>query len=241
MPRLIGTPPPIRPTRPQANNHIMFKLTYEGLNFSDQDLPEFVETVSRHAYGKKIVLNDSIATGNYKLLEFPNGFYAYASNYILHRDFELELSVSRPDYVALHINQILAGAECRISINGQSVAYDDKVITSIFLTAGNDKFLLSGSKGACVNRLKIMVPISWLQQQPAFRENNSFSSYFGLNEERLYFDALDTTYRTMVDKVMGAEDHDYYISVTENIVTMITERFFNRLSARLRKTRQAMR
>lgn len=216
----------------------MFTLNYEGLNFDEQQLPEFVAAVTKHQYGKKVVLNDAIATGSYKLLEFANGFYAYSSNYILHKDFELELSVARPDYVALHINQIKAGAEFSLSLNNDTVSYDDKIVTSIFLTAGNDRFTLRGSSDACVNRLKIMVPKKWLSAHlPAFGER-VLNSYLQLGEERLFADALDNTYRTLVDKVMNTEDNALYLSVTQNIVVVIAERFFSRLHQKLQKNQQ---
>lgn len=216
----------------------MFTLNYEGLNFDDQHLPEFVAAVTNHQYGKKIILNDAIATGNYKRLEFPNGFHAYASNYILHKDFELELSIAVPDFVALHINQIKAGPEFSFSLNNDSVSYDDKIVTSIFLTAGNDRFTLSGSSGACVNRLKIMVPRTWLARQLPGIGESVLQQYLQLGEERLFADALDNTYRTLVDKVMNTEDNAYYLSVTQNIVAVIAERFFSRLHHKLQKHQQ---
>ena len=216
----------------------MIKLGYHNFNFDENHLPEFVDSVSRHQYGKKVTLNDKFASGDYKLLEFQNSFYAYVSNYILHEDFEIDLSVKKDDYVALHINQIQAGAECSISLNHKVVSYDDKVITSIFLTASGDSFILSGSSGACVNRLKIMVPKSWMAKNlPPFTES-LLHTYLALNEERLFFDSIDNTYRSMVDKVMHAEDNPYYIPITQQIIAVITERFFSRLNIKLRKNQQ---
>jgi hypothetical protein len=216
----------------------MFTLTYEGLNFNEAQLPEFVNSVTTHHYGKKVVLNDAIATGNYKLLEFANGFYAYVSNYILNRDFELELSVKRDEYVALHINQIQAGPEFTVSLNEASVSYDDKVITSIFLTAGNDRFTLHGSKGAVVNRLKIMIPRTWIDTHLPVVSDTLLNTYLSMSEERLYIDAMDNTYRSMVDKVMNTEDNAFYMAVTQNIVAVIAERFFNRLHTKIQKNQQ---
>jgi hypothetical protein len=213
----------------------MFTLTYEGLNFEDDKLPEFVESVSHHLYGKRIVLNDRIAQGDYKLVSFANGFYAYVSNYILQQNFAIELSVAIEEYLALHINQITAGTECTMTLNGKTVSYDDKVITSVFLTGSHDSFILSGTKGACVNRLKIMIPKTWLAGNLTAYDESLLNNYFALQEERLFTDAMDTTYRAMVDRVMHTEDNDFYLSVTQEIVTVITERFFNRLHIKMQK------
>ena len=216
----------------------MIKLGYNSFDFGENSLPDFVESITTHQYGKKITLKEACASGDYKLLEFQNGFYAYASNYILNQDFELELSVAKDDYVALHINQIQAGAECKISLNHKAVSYDDKVITSIFLTAARDSFVLSGTSGACVNRLKIMVPKAWIAKQlPAFTED-LLNTYLELEEDRLFFDAIDPTYRSMVDKVMNTEDNAFYLSITQNIVAVITERFFSRLRIKLQKNQK---
>jgi hypothetical protein len=213
----------------------MFTLTYEGLNFDDDQLPDFVESVSHHIYGKRIILNDRVANGDYKLISFANGFYAYVSNYVLQQDFAIELSVAKEEYLALHINQITAGTECSMTLDGKTVSYDDKIITAIFLTGSHDSFVLSGNKGACVNRLKIMIPKTWLRNNLPGYDEGLLNNYFALREERLFSDALDTTYRVLVDRVMHTEDNDFYLSVTQEILTVITERFFNRLQVKLRK------
>jgi len=216
----------------------MIKLGFNNVRFDETQIPDFVESVTNHHFGKKITFRDKYASGDYKLLEFQNGFYAYVSNYILNDDFELELSVAKDDYVALHINQIQAGTEFKISLNHKAVSYDDKVITSIFLTAASDSFILSGTGGACVNRLKIMVPKSWIAKDiPDFNEG-LLNTYLELGEERLFFDSMDNTYRSMVDKVMNTEDNAFYLSRTQNIVAVITERFFNRLKIKLQKNQQ---
>jgi hypothetical protein len=125
-----------------------------------------------------------------------------------------------------------------MSLNDKSVSYDDKVINAIFLTTGQDRFTLSGSRGAVVNRLKIMIPLSWLSKNiPDFKES-MLQAYLQTAEERLFFDAMDNTYRTMVDKVMNTEDNAFYLSVTQHIVAVITERFFNRLHLKLQKNQQ---
>ncbi|HTE12423.1 MAG TPA: hypothetical protein VK645_15670 [Chitinophagaceae bacterium] len=216
----------------------MIKLGGQHFNFDETRIPDFVESVTNHQFGKKIILKDKYASGDYKLLEFQNGFYAYASNYILNEDFELELSVAKEEYVALHINQIQAGAECKICLNHKAVSYDDKIITSIFLTVASDSFILSGTSGACVNRLKIMVPKTWIAKNLPFFNETLLKTYLELGEERLFYDAMDNTYRSLVDEVMNTEDHAFYLSITQHIVAVITERFFNRLKIKLQKNQQ---
>jgi hypothetical protein len=216
----------------------MIILKHTSFNFEDNQLPDFVDSVSKHQYGTKFTLKDNIASGDYKLLEFSNGFYAYSSNYILNQDFEIELSVIKDDYLALHINQIQAGSIFKISLNNRTVSYDDKIVTSLFLTAGKDSFKISGTKGALVNRIKIMVPKVWLAKNlPAFNEA-MLNSYMSLDEDRLYTDSLDNTYRSMIDKIMNTEDNAFYLSITQNIIAVITERFFNRLVIRIQKNQK---
>ncbi len=213
----------------------MIRLANHNFSFDESVVPDFVESVSSHHFGKKIVFKDRYASGGYQLLEFQNGFYAYVSNYILNQDFELELSVNKEDYLALHINQIQAGAEFDILLNNQSVSYDDKVVTSIFLTGSKDSFVMKGSSGACVNRVKIMIPTSWLAAHVPFLTEASLNNYLQWDEERLFHDSIDPTYRAMINKVMNTEDNPFYLSITQNILGVITERFFSRLHTKLQK------
>ncbi len=214
----------------------MVTIEYSSLGLSADQLPDFVESVSHHQYGKKITLKERYATGNFKILEFANGFYAHISNYVVNNDFTIQLSVKQEDYVALHINQVQAGLLFSLTLNKSIVSYDDKILSAIFLTGSNDHFTASGTAGACVNRLKIMIPKAWLiKNLPAYNER-LLNIYLDLQEERLFADSMDNTYRSMVDRVMNTEDNPFYLPVTENIITVITERFFNRLNIRMRKT-----
>ncbi|HTL09035.1 MAG TPA: hypothetical protein VL307_12275 [Chitinophagaceae bacterium] len=213
----------------------MIKLERQDFIFDESQPPYFVDSVSSHQFGKKITLNDLYASGNYQLLEFQNGFYAYSSNYIMHEDFDLDLSVPKESFLALHINQIQAGVEFKFQLNNASVSYDDKIITSLFLTTSEDNFRLKGSSGACINRLKIMIPRSWLETQLPFFDDLLLQRYLQLQYKRLYIDTIDSTYRTLVNKVMNTEDNACYLSVTQDIVTVITERFFSRLHHKLMK------
>lgn len=216
----------------------MIRLANHNFSFDESVVPDFVDSVSSHQFGKKITFKDEYASGGYKLVEFNNGFYAYVSNYILNQDFELELSVEKEDYLALHINQIQAGAEFSILLNNKSVSYDDKVVTSIFLTSGKDKFVMKGTSGACVNRLKIMVPVSWMTEYVPFFTEASLNTYLKLDDDRLFYDSIDQTYRAMIDKVMNTEDNAFYLSITQNILAVITERFFSRLHTKLLKNQK---
>jgi type III secretory pathway component EscV len=218
----------------------MDTIEYNSLGLNESTIPDFVESVSNHQYGKKITLKESYATGDFKILEFSNGFYAHVSNYIVNKDFKIELSVKQDAYVALHINQVQAGSEFTLTLNNKAVSYDDKIVTSLFLTGSTDSFVVTGTKGACVNRLKIMIPKAWLIKNLKVDSETLLDTYFGLQEERLLIDSMDVTYRSMVDKVMNTEDNAYYLSITENIVTVITERFFNRLNIKMQKMRKSM-
>ena len=83
-----------------------------------------------------------------------------------------------------------------------------------------------------------MVPKNWISTVlPAFTES-MLAVYLEMGEDRLYLDAMDTTYRSMVDKVMNTEDNPFYLSITQDIVAVIAERFFSRLSIKLRKNQQ---
>jgi hypothetical protein len=217
----------------------MATIEYNSLGLDDGSVPDFVESISHHQYGRKITLKESYATGDFKILKFENGFYAHISNYVVNKDFTIELSVKQDDYIALHINQVQAGSVFTVTLNNKEVSYNDKVVTSLFLTGSTDSFIVSGTKGACVNRLKIMIPRSWLLSLPAYNET-LLNAYFLLQEERLFADAMDNTYRSMVDKVMNTEDNAFYLSITQNIIAVITERFFNRLNIKMLKNQQAM-
>ena len=213
----------------------MFLLNFNSFDF-EHHLPELAESVTTHHYGKKIIIKDSIATGFYKVLNFPNGLKAVITNYVLNTDFKGQRENIEEDYYMLHINQVKAGSEFSVLINGGEVNFDDKIYTSVFMTDSKEPFGLKGTKGACFNQLKIIIPKTWLKKNMGeLCSDELLERYFSLKEQRLFFDSFDDAYHTLVDKVMNTEDTIYYLAVTQSFVTVITERFFCRMSGKLYK------
>jgi hypothetical protein len=213
----------------------MFILKFSSSDF-DQQLHEIAASVSNHHYGKKIALKDEIATGYFKVLKFPNGLKVIINNYVVNQDFLGERDNIKDDYYLLHINQVTAKDEFAVLINNREVSFDNKIYISVFLTDSKEPFGLKGTKGACFNQLKVVIPKDWLQENIGDVFNEALlRQYFELQEERLFFDGLDGTYRNLVDKVMNTEDNIFYLAVTQSIITVITERFFCRMGNKLQK------
>jgi len=59
--------------------------------------------------------------------------------------------------------------------------------------------------------------------------------YLDLQEERLYFDSLDAVYLKLVNKVVSEVENISYLPLVQGIVTIIIQRFFFRMAARLGK------
>jgi len=83
-----------------------------------------------------------------------------------------------------------------------------------------------------------MVPKNWVAKHLPSFNGALLNTYLEMGKERLSFDSMDATYRSLVDKVMHTEDNAFYLSVTQNILAVITERFFNRLGTKLLKNQQ---
>ena len=213
----------------------MFILKFNSSDF-DQHLHEIADSVTSHHYGKKIILKDEVGTGYFKVLKFPSGLKAIITNYVVNQDFLGERENVKSDYYLLHINQVTTKDEFSVLMNNKETPFDNQVYTSVFLTDSKEAFGLKGTKGACFNQLKIMIPKDWLKENIADAYNEVLlQQYFHLQEERLYFDSFDATYRNLVEKVMNTEDNIFYLAVTQSIITVITERFFCRMGNKLHK------
>jgi hypothetical protein len=211
----------------------MFVLKYNSFDF-DQQLMDIAENVTTHHYGRKVEIKDSIATGYYKVLKFPNGLKAVITNYVLNQDFVAARENVSAEYYLLHLNLVKAGQEFMVSMNQQEVDFGDQIFSSVFLTYSKEPYGIRGSKGACFSQLKIVIPKNWLaQDMVASFQPERLETYFGLGETRLSFDSMDPGYRSLVDKVMNTQDNVYYLAITQSIITLIVERFMEKMRRKL--------
>ncbi len=213
----------------------MFTVKFGSSDF-DQHQHELAASVTNHHYGKKIIIKDEVGTGYFKVLKLPNQLKAAISNFVVNQDFRGEKVNVKDNYYLLHFNQVTTKSKFSVLLNNKETAFDNSVFSSIYLTDSKESYGLKGTTGACFNQLTILIPKTWLKENlgEIFSEE-LLQQYFDLREERLFLDGFDTTYRSLVDKVMNTEDNVYYLAVTQSIITVITERFFCRMENKLKR------
>lgn len=213
----------------------MLNLKFSEVH-AESRLQELASAVTQEVYGEKLWLKEDFATGYIKLLHYSNGLKACVSNFVLNQDLHSDRSEMEKDAYLLQLNQVTAKHEFSVWLNNVESVFDNQVYHSVFLTHLNEKVVLTAGKGACFSQLNIIIPRQWLIHFMQDRlYDGLLEQYFNLKDERLSFDAFDATYRSLADKVMHTADNDSYLMISQEILTVIIERFISRMANRLQR------
>jgi hypothetical protein len=200
----------------------------------EPQLEQWIDTVMVEPYGKKVTIRETLATGYFKIVTYPNGLKAFMSNYVANQDFMACRGIVDQEYYLLHINQITAKDEFTVLLNNTETFFHRQIYNAVFLTDSKEPYAFKAAKGACFCQLNIMIPKDWMQQYlPHSVEIALLEKYFGLKEERLFFDFFDATYRNLADRVMHTDDSPSFVNITQDIVRLIIERFIFRMNKRI--------
>lgn len=208
----------------------------ESLSDYEQPWSELAASITEDPYGQKLILKPDIGTGHFKTVVFEDGLRIMLSDYTLHRGFSKVYDNSRDDAFCLHINQVKTAAEFSVFISGKELLFNNKLFSAVFLATLGEPLGIKTTAGTYFNQLKIVIPKDWPARQiPEVYDTAIMQQYFDLQGERLYFDSLDAVYLKLVNRLVSEVEQIRYLPLVHGIVTIIIERFFFRMAARLGK------
>jgi hypothetical protein len=208
----------------------------ENLSDPDQQWADLAASVTNDPYGIKITLKTDIGTGHFKTVEFEDGLKIVLTDYTNNRLFSKVYDNSKDDSYCLHINQVKAADQFSVFINDKELLFNNKLYTSVFLVCSGEPLAIKTTPGTYFNQLKIVIPKAWLSCHLAEAiDANILQQYLDLRGERLYFDSLDAVYLKLVNRLVSEVEQIAYLPLVHGIVTIIIERFFFRMKARMEK------
>jgi hypothetical protein len=205
---------------------------------SDQALPwtELAASVTDDPYGTKRTLKEHIGAGHFTTVAFDDGLKIVLTDYTLHRGFSKVYDNSNDDAFCLHINQVKATEQFSVGISSKELFFNNKLYSAVFLTSTGEPLEIKTTPGTYFNQLKIIIPKTWLSSLVTGAYNAAIlQQYLGLREERLYFDSIDAVYLKLVNRLISEVEQIKYLPLVHGMVTIIVERFFFRMAARLGK------
>ena len=209
----------------------------ENLSDPEQQWADLAASVTNDPYGRKITLKTDIGTGYFKTVDFEDGLKLMLTDYTNNRFFSKVYDNSRHDTYCLHINQVKAADQFSVIINGSELLFNNKLYSSIFLVCSGEPLEIKTTPGTYFNQLKIVIPKDWLPCHLAEAiDANILQQYLDLRAERLYFDSLDAVYLKLVNRLVSEVEQITYLPLVHGMVTIIIERFFFRMKARMEKS-----
>jgi len=208
----------------------------ESLSDQGQLWTDLAGTVTDDPYGRKLTLKEDIGAGHFTTVAFDDGLKIMLTDYMLHRGFSKVYDNSSDDSFCLHINQVKAADQFSVHISGKELFFNNKLYSAVFLVCSGEPLGIETTPGAYFNQLKIVIPKKWLASHLTEAYNAAvLQQYLNLHEERLYFDSLDAVYLKLVNRLISEVQQIKYLPLVHGMVTIIVERFFFRMAARLEK------
>lgn len=209
----------------------------ESLTADGQPWAALAASVTDHPYGSKLTLKPDIGSGHFKTVGFDDGLKMVLTDYTINRGYSQVYNNASDQFYCLHVNQVKAAGEFSVSISGKEFFFSNKLYSAVFLVCSGEPFEIRTTPGTYFNQLKIVIPKDW----PARHLTEAYDEavlqqYFDLRGERLYFDSIDAVYLKLVNRLIAEVEQIKYLPLVHGMVTIIIERFFSRMAARLGKS-----
>lgn len=141
-------------------------MTVFTYDFSDYDnyCKEFAAMLHVPFENNTVQFPENIATGQVKLLSFPNGLQAIIHDCVLNQDFTWQRISSLPEIFILRVDYVEISSPIQVKMEDEVFKDSSEIYSSIVLTSSRFGLDATVKKGSVVKSANIIIKPHWLKK-----------------------------------------------------------------------------
>lgn len=173
----------------------------------------------------------SIGSGYVQLIDLPNGSSAFIMNFTLHVDMHYEQSKTPKEIYSLCFEETAVPHSLTTQIDGEFQKDTRPSHDSVYLVCSYFDLGYFFSKGTHVKCITIQMSREWLGKYLRMEIfDEILQHYISLKTASLHMERLDSEYKRVMNDVISIEaDHPAHVTLVQNRLMLLIERFFNNL------------
>jgi AraC-like DNA-binding protein len=183
-------------------------------------------------------INSKICSGYLQYEKLPNGIELHIYEYTFHDQTYIRRIKSKREHYILRFEKYTFPGEFVTEIDDESIKESAGKRAAVFLT--NTFFDLSylAPPGVKATGINMNLSPEWMAKYTGLTNNEEvLNQYIRLKSASYNMEVLDREYNKYLDGIMddSQKEHPLYITRLENSVMMLIERFFSRLTEKMKK------
>ncbi len=209
-------------------------MTVFTYDFSDYDnyCKELAALLKIPYENNTVHFPEYVASGQAKLLSFPNGLQAVIQDCVLHDDFTWQRIASFPEIFILRVDYVEINTDMEVKLDDEVFRDESKIYSSITLTSSRFGLDATVKKGSVVKSANIIIKPEWLKKYlPADAVNYWLHALRSLKLKGVNMVPMDFNTRQSLFGIidMSADDPAYKLKALTRIFE-ITDYYFKKVN-----------
>ncbi|MDN3655756.1 AraC family transcriptional regulator [Ferruginibacter paludis] len=214
-------------------------MTIFTYDFSDYEnyCKEFAALLQVPYENNTVRFPEKIASGQVKLLSFPNGLQAIIHDCVLHQDFTWQRMASLPEIFILRVDYVEIKTALQVNLDGEVFRDTSDIYSSIVLTSSRFGLDITLKKGTVLKTANIIIMPEWLKKYlPADAVNYWLHALRSLKLKGLNMVPMDFNTRQSLFSIinMPASDPAYNFKALTRVFE-ITDYYFKKINVQFKE------
>lgn len=211
----------------------MFNFTYTDYKHL---VHQMALQLSVPVHNDQLFFPEHIGTGSFRHIRAPNGLHGYIFDCTLHQDWQIHAKSAPEEFFTLHFDELSVPQTLSISIGDEKVREKNTNKALAYLTSSHYDWCYQGTAGCAYKSVQVIFSKQWLAPYfEADQADDVISSYTALKAESINIEPLDARYRRWMKTICHVEeDNPMRVTILQNRMMMLIERFFTSLFEKMR-------
>lgn len=179
---------------------------------------------------------EEVGTGICRYIKLPNGLQACMIDCLLNQDWHIQRKKNTEEFYTLHFEEITITGPLVLTIGEEKVTEKSANRALAYLTSSLFDWSYNASKGSTYKGVNVLFKKQWLAKYLDITSAEEvIASYISLKAENINIEPLDARYRRWMKTICHVDEaHPLRLTIIQNRIMLMIERFFSSLYEKMR-------
>ena len=214
----------------------MIALSFQSTDFR-QVLQELSGVIGQSVNGDTIQIPETLGNGFVRVATLPNGLSLLMTDNVVNEDMRFQrMRTDRPYYV-LGLDEVRIARNLTYISDKDSITNYPPIFAGVYLNSTLLDNVMISSRSNHFRGVRVIFDTAWMMKYLGIEKDDEvLRKYISLKARKFTLEPMDEEYRSHMNQIIDADPtNPLYMTILENRVMMLIERFFSRLAEQVKR------
>ena len=214
----------------------MIALSFQSTDFH-QVLQELSGVIGQPFHDDTLLIPEKLGTGFVRVATLPNGLSLLMTDNLVHDDMRFQRMRTENPYFILGLDEIHIARNLTYISDRDSITNYPPLFAGVYLNSTLLDNVMISSRNNHFRGVRVIFDPAWMMKYLGIpKDDEVLRRYISLKARKFTLEPMDEEYRSQMNQIIDADPASpLYMTILENRVMMLIERFFSRLAVLVKR------